>query len=367
LNAKITIAGTLKPVSEPRSFKKIAASLAQHDYQIDIIGAYPTEKTTPKTVLLHPHKYARRGFKRFLLPWKIFSKIRKIKPDILIVNTHELLLIGALYRVVFRNKLIYDIRENYNYNLRFQNIYARPVGWLLGSYVRIKEILLSPIVDYFFLAEECYREEISFIKTRNHLVLENKFIPEQPAIRKVHDQSVELLMSGTISILYGALEAVKFIAYLPSEKYSMHIIGHCPDPALRATLESKAKDLKNLRVTLSPDPIPHEEILEAINLNTVGILPYRPNKSTKNKVPTKLYEYIGMGVPVLISPNSIWQMIIEQYKAGSIVDFNLPPDKELISNSINLTKEPNNIDLQNIMWKSCESSLFSALKEVLAN
>ena len=367
MNAKIIIAGTLKPVSEPRSYKKIATSLARLGYQVDIIGAYPSADKTPNAIFLHPHNYTRRGLKRFLLPWKIFRKITKIKPDILIVNTHELLLIGSIFRVLFRKRLIYDIRENYNYNLRYQGIYPEPIGWLLGSYVRFKEIIFSPFVDYFFLAEDCYRKEIGFIKTRKHLVLENKYIPEKLINFKEGNHSVEFLMSGTISILYGALEALKFISYFSPEKYSMYIIGHCPSPALRTTLESNAQELDNLTVSLSADPVPHEELLEAINQNTVGILPYQANKSTKNKLPTKLFEYIGMGIPVLISPNSLWQRIIDQYKAGGVVDFNQVPNMDHISNSINLRKESNRIDLQNIMWESNESSLLNALKEVLRN
>ena len=217
MTAKIAIASTLKPVIDPRAYEKIGKSLAgPGQYDVHILGSLPTVAEVSPDISLYPISRNTKGsINRILVPWKILVLLKKIKPDILIINTHELLFIGVIFKFFTDKKLVYDIRENYYFNLLYQKNYPNGLRHLLALYVRTKEILLSKFVDHFLLAEQCYADEIKFIK-RRYSIIENKFIPPEIDRLKQNNSQVEFLVSGTISKEYGVFDALYFFKQLPA-------------------------------------------------------------------------------------------------------------------------------------------------------
>src|SRR5258708_6960296 len=94
---RIVIASLLKPVNDTRMFEKMANSLARV-YDVFIIG-FSSEKDVSVNSSIHflPHgPFKRISFQRFIQPLRILKKIHKVKPEVLIVNTHELLIVAAV-------------------------------------------------------------------------------------------------------------------------------------------------------------------------------------------------------------------------------------------------------------------------------
>ena len=351
---------------EPRVYEKIGRSLAKDSkYMVHIFGSYPTEKSSYPNLQLHPHSISRSSFfQRLIYPWKLYPKIKKIKPNLVIVTTHELLPIGLWLKLFTGCKLIYDIQENYFKNLIFQRSYPWGIKHLLALIIRFREIVITRLYNHFILAEKCYSDEISFIGNR-YTILENKFaLPDLPIKLKKQDK-ITLLLSGTISKEYGVLEAIKFFKQLPPDEFELTMVGHCPVNQTLVEINNLTDGLDNINNLVSTEPIPHSQIIKEIGEKTIGILPYQHNKSTQNKVPTKLYEYIGLGIPVLISPNPVWESIINEFNAGYIVDFSVPPQIDAIRNSFTLISDRLSIDLKHLMWKNEESKLKALIQEIL--
>src|SRR5436190_24397317 len=111
---RIVLASLLKPVNDPRMFEKMGVTLAQSDqYEVHIIG-YPSN-TSVSEQNLHFHqlsKFKRISFGRFTAQLKALQFIIKVKPELLVVTTHELLQVAILIRILFGTKIIYDIQEN---------------------------------------------------------------------------------------------------------------------------------------------------------------------------------------------------------------------------------------------------------------
>jgi hypothetical protein len=366
LTAKIAIASTLKPVIDPRAYEKIGKSLAhrQH-YQVHILGSLPTTDPVATNIILNPIVKNNGGISRFLIPWKILNALFKIKPEVLIICTHELLLIGSIYKLFIGSKLIYDIQENYLFNLIYQKNYFWGLRHFLAFYVRAKETFLSNFVDHFLLAEQCYADEIKFIKQR-YSIIENKFIAPQFEQKKQNQVRVEFLLSGTISTEYGVLDALRFFKELPASKYKLILVGHCPNKRTFRVLKKEVNGVENIDFNVSATPVPHQEILAHIGNKTIALLPYQVNKSTAMKMPTKLYEYIGLGIPVLISANPLWDNLVNKYHAGLSIDFKSPIYIDNISKRLTLTKEVQVVDLKDIMWNNEEIKLFAVLKNLIS-
>lgn len=366
MTAKIAIASILKPVIEPRAYEKIGKSLAHSGrYEVHILGSRPTTDQVPVNILLYPMAKASGAINRILAPWKILVALHKIKPEVLIICTHELLFTGILYKLFTGSKLIYDVQENYLLNLIYQKNYPWGQRHLLAFYVRVKEILLANFIDHFLLAEQCYAKEIRFIKQR-YSIIENKYIAPETKRKRQNHLPTEFLITGTISKEYGVFDALNFFSQLPASNYKLVIVGHCPNQNTLRALRKAVNGIDNIDFTVSSTPMPYQDILSQINQYSIGLLPYQVNKSTQNKIPTKLYEYIGLGIPILISPNPLWNKIIEKYHAGLSIDFQSPINIDEIRRSLTLIKESQVVDLKDIMWKYEEVKLLTVIQDLFS-
>ncbi|MCF6360342.1 MAG: glycosyltransferase, partial [Cyclobacteriaceae bacterium] len=175
MKRKILIASFLKPVNDIRSYSKIAQSLALNSsYSVYCIG-YPTniELRDNKIKLLPLSYFNKSGFGRLLARWQAFKLYVKVKPELIIVNSPDLLIITCLYKILFGSQIIYDIRENYFRNLWYQQNYSWGTRHFFALVIRSKEVILSPLFSHFILAEKVYEKQLNFIGNR-FSVIENK-------------------------------------------------------------------------------------------------------------------------------------------------------------------------------------------------
>ncbi len=330
----ILIASVLKPVSDPRMFEKFANSL-HADYQIHIIGA-PTQKlpSKPKNIHFHaPNKLERLSKNRVLFGYFFWQKLLEIKPNLLIINSPELLLYACLYKINSRKPIIYDIRENYFKNLWYQRNYRW--GWrnLLAIQVRILEIFSYFFVNFYILAEKNYIKELFFCKHKNYII-ENKFSASQykPNFRKKKIKTLNFVYTGTVSKVYGTLEAIQFIQKLHvcNPNVKLTIIGHCSDKNYFQRIIQTTENQHFITLKIDTQPVPHPHILDAIQEADFGLLTYPFNISTKDCIPTKIYEFLAYQTPMLIPKNPLWENLVLPYQAGLSIDFqNVMPDKIL--------------------------------------
>src|SRR3954470_4064071 len=91
---KIVLASVLKPVDDTRMFEKMAKSLAAiNQFEIFIIG-FPTQRNINHqniTTISYPY-FTRLSIRRLAARWKYFRHLLAIKPDVIIFNTHELII-----------------------------------------------------------------------------------------------------------------------------------------------------------------------------------------------------------------------------------------------------------------------------------
>ena len=209
---KLVIASLLKPVDDIRHFRKIALTLGQTSkYEINIIGFESKNNREYPSIHFHPiFKHRRPGFARFAQYFKYYLKLFQVKPTVLIVNTPELLIVSIAYKILFGSKLIYDIRENYKANFLYQKIYSYPIRHLLAYFSRIIEVLSSPFINHFILAERCYEHQLPFIGDR-YTIIENKVLQSVTMTEKrLNPKSgIRLIFTGTIAEVTGVFRAIQ--------------------------------------------------------------------------------------------------------------------------------------------------------------
>ncbi len=322
----VTIASTLKPVNDVRVYEKFAKSILQvNKYEINVIGNITQKESDFEGIQFFKHFIKKNTFvKRFLLRFQILSLILKQCPYVLIITTYELLGTALLAKILTRCKVIYDIQENYKFNMLFLSSLPELLRFMLAHLIRFNEIMYSYFIDAFWLAEACYQDEIPFTKNKA-VVIENKAF--QTSFSQTKKSYLKMLFSGTVSQYSHVLLALEIFKKIKKERpgSTLHIIGQIHDTLLLEKLKQEAGINAGIQLSVSFEPVPHEDIIEAIHTCNLGLISYQENEVNKKKIPTKLYEYSRYKLPFLVQSGTHWESRSRKLGGAIPIDY-LNPD-----------------------------------------
>lgn len=352
-------------MDDPRGYEKFALSLTHdHKYKVHLTGPPAlTNIENPEITTTTIKLKAGRNLNRFFQPWRFWPVLIKVKPKLIIFNSHDLLWVMVLFRIIFGTKLIYDVQENYYRNIRYQKHHSKTTSYLLSAYVRLKEKLTAPFISHFILAEQGYQDELTFPGDRT-TVLENKYVPLQKLERRSPHGTIRLLLTGTISYDYGVFAAIQLAAGLAEfvPDIELVIMGHCAHEPTRRTIESNCEGISCIDLRLSDNPIPHQEIISSMHESDWLLLPYLPNKSTENCIPAKLYEALALKLPVIISDHLLWSAMVQEANAGEVLNYESPEAVERLRELVNTPKQYYDSPSQiNPFWSSEEHNFIDLI------
>ncbi len=323
---KIVIASILKPADDVRAFEKMAMTLAKSGHEVYLVGMPSTTQITPQGVhFLELVPFHRLDWRRLLAPFRVLKKVRKVKPELLIVNTHELLLVSFLNRILFGTKIVYDIQENYYRNIRWTLAFPPWLRRPLALWVRLKEKLMAPFFHRIIFAEKCYAEEMRFLAAKA-TVIENKSVLPADFTRRPNNGKITLAFTGTLGLSTGVFEAIDLVEQLHEKRadIELHIVGYCALPEMLAEIMNRCSGKSYIRLTAGRMQVGHERILDLISRAHFGIVSYPASPHTYNRIPTKLFEYLSARLPILLTDNPSWRALTDPLSAAIAVDFSDP-------------------------------------------
>lgn len=346
---RVLLASVLKPVDDTRMRGKFTETLRERPaLEIHIAGRsngddlhYALAEAFPQVMQHAIFQGSRLNLNRLTAQWRYWHLLQVLRPALVIVHAPELLPLTLLWQALGKGrKFLYDIRENYALNVSTQWVYQGFTRRILAAGLRWVESHAARQAAGVILAEASYAAELPFLKAlpaSRVVVLENKYqpvpsemLPMQPTPLPPLHESLRLLYSGTISELNGVWEAITLAEQLHQAwpgGVRLTIIGFCQQPALLQQLQEKvATNTGWLTLIGGPQPVPHAEIVAEIGHSHLGLLPYWPHPSTERCRPTKLFEYLAHGLPVISSPNALWNELLQAYGAGLQLSFQQPID-----------------------------------------
>ncbi|GGG51282.1 glycosyltransferase [Hymenobacter glacieicola] len=336
----ILLASVLKPLDDTRMLGKFGRTLASRaGTRVHVAGRLaPTPSGLPNN--LHTHALldgSRLSLGRLVTQWRYWQLLRQLQPQVVLVHAPELLPLTVLWKALGPDRrFIYDVRENYALNIQTQQVYPAWARTALSALVRGLETLAAREATAVLLAERSYAEELPFATPGKTLLIENKYQPYPaqaplatafPRRLPAPTEPLRVVYSGTISELNGVWEAIRFVRHLRAAWPLAHltIIGACQQPGLLPRLQAAVAAAEGA-VTLrgGAELVPHAEVVAEIQRSHLGLLPYRPHPSTARCVPTKLFEYLAQGLPLLVPPNPLWEPLVQPHGAGVAFDFQQP-------------------------------------------
>lgn len=329
---KIVIASLLKPVDETRMFEKMAVSLDQtNKYAVNIIGFSAKNIPTHPTIAFHPlFNFKRLSLSRMLAPFSYWRKLLQLKPELIIVNTHDLLMVSCAYGRLFGAPVIYDVQENYEQNIIWSSNLPPSLRRIVAKGVRHKEQLANRMIVHSLIAEKCYLNECSFINS-DCTVLENKAI--KPSFKDKSwigpatiNDPLRLVYTGTIAESYGIFDCIALADGLIGQYpgLQLRITGYCPRQDTLLKLQALIRDKPYISLTGGAEPVPHPLILRELEQAHFALVSYRLNPSNQDCFPTRIWECLAYKVPMLMKPGHPWQYLLEEYGAGLVLDYHAP-------------------------------------------
>jgi glycosyltransferase involved in cell wall biosynthesis len=139
-----------------------------------------------------------------------------------------------------------------------------------------------------------------------------------------------LIYHGTLAHRYGIDLILDALAQVQGQIPGVRLVIHGRGEFVE-DLKAQANRLGvQERVTFSTQYLPISEVPRIIQQADLGIVPYRRDIFTDGILPTKLMEYVALGVPVLAADTPI----IRQYFDESMVQYFCPGDAADLARSI---------------------------------
>ncbi|WP_258105019.1 hypothetical protein [Marinoscillum sp. MHG1-6] len=365
---KIFIASVLKPVDDVRHYHKLACSLAKaKKYQIFILGKGTQKKSPDKSITFYPTgNFSRKSIRRLLVQIHFLYRLIRLQPTLLIICTPELLPIAAIMKAFLGFPIIYDVQENYGRNINHQKEYTSFSKFLLRPLAGLLEKLSTSTVDHFLLAEQAYQKELK-LEPDETTILENKSLPpiHVPTFKEwSKSKPLKMLFSGSISEYSGVLNAIELFDAISQihKKSELLIIGSYQDRNLANQLFDYANGCKDITLNIQHHSVDHQYILQAIEASDLGIIGYQPNEVNASRIPTKLFEYSGHGLPYLLHDHPYWVNRANVLGGAIVVNFENFDPADLLERLENLQSW----ELSRSHWTQ-EEIIFKSLTEKLIN
>lgn len=367
---KVVIASVLKPIDDTRMLEKFGFSLAEtNEYDINIIGFDSKNVVSTQDISYHPIKpFNRLSFARLLGPWKVYKTYIKVKPKIIVFNTHELLIVTCLYKILFGCKIVYDIRENYAKNITSTTVFPRVLRPFLAAWVRTKEWCSRPFIIHYILAERIYEKQLPFLSNKT-TIIENKYAPgkeERTAYRNLNPVYINLTYTGTIGASNGIFEAIEITKKLHelNQNVRLKIVGYCALKRDLIRLKEEIQDHDFIELNGGDHLVPHSEIIEAIQKSDFGFILKKANNGMNDqKLLTRLFEYTANKLPILLLNNPTWVEFCDQFNAAIVVDpENFQPDQ--ILEAMVKSNFYDRGDSNSSLWKNEESKLVELVAQL---
>ena len=256
--------------------------------------------------------------------------IKKLKANriekIDFIHVHDLFwsYLGLHISKMFKSKLILDFHENYP---EFFAEWAKVSGLkaharkLLINSDKLKKYemeMVSKSDKVILVVDEARKRFENVFSDNKFVIVSNTERPEDWEYSDLERPKDKLIISyiGEIGPYRGIDTVLKGMSYL-DENYLLYIVGVDKKKPYYEIINS-LKNENNKNNIILEEWIPFNKVQEYINRSHICLVPHNKSEFTETTIPHKLFQYMAMKRPVLVSDVSPLKRIVHETKAGEV-------------------------------------------------
>ncbi len=221
-------------------------------------------------------------------------------PDFLVVA-------GAIPKRLGAN-LVLDVHDlsPHMYGARFER--RMGLRWVTAA-LRLVERLACRLADHVVTVHEPYRNELTANGVPRDKITVIMNSPDEALLDRVRNRALPpddaagftVAYHGTITAWYGVDLLIEAIASLDGQIPGLDALVLGDGDALEAAERLAAKLGVADHVRFSRRYLPIEQTLASVQGASCGVIPNRPSMLNRFALSSKLFEYVALGVPVVVS------------------------------------------------------------------
>lgn len=297
---------TVHPVPDPRIFLKECASLAHAGHDVIVLACFPGKEMEQFGCrLLSVGFPSRDRWKRLFYQVRVWRFLQNLKPKV--VHFHDPELLPLMLGLTFLDgqvRVVYDVHENYETTFGFpltRWFYRRLFSWA----ERRMDLVL---------AEESYQTfcQRSWPVVKN-LGLDYGSLPLESRRRR-------MVYLGDVAEERGALIMIRAFANAGLKEWDLMFVGKCNEAGLPAILEAESQRLGVRGRFHRLGYLPMEEAMAHVKESLLGLAILQPLPNHLGSLPTKVFDYLSAGVPVLLSDFPFYRRFFGNVPGVNFVD-----------------------------------------------
>jgi len=284
-------------LEDGRIFHKEAASLARRGFEVTILG--PADETPPSRmgitfVRVPIAPFRNRVVRKMALLFRI--RMKSLVMNCHVYHCHEMDAVAAvLPNIFFGSKIVYDVHEHFPDN--YSDHLGKP--WL--TLLRILDRFVSRVVHLVVTVDETLARKYS--DSKNVVVVHNYPICESYSFSEQKTKKNLAIYVGGITEERGILETIEGVA-LAHGKHGdlcLKMVGNFVPPEFRTVVEQKIRHVGLFNAVEIIEWGPFDGMPEMIQEGCIGLSFLKPVPRYSLAIPTKVYEYMAAGLPVVAS------------------------------------------------------------------
>jgi glycosyltransferase involved in cell wall biosynthesis len=159
-----------------------------------------------------------------------------------------------------------------------------------------------------------------------------------PAVRHSRERGTfRIVYHGSLTPAYGVGVLIQAAAHLEGEVLAWRLDIYGDGDCLPSLLEQADRLAVSRRVSFSRGYLPHREVLQHVAGASVAVIPNLDIKLNQFALPTKLFEYVALRVPVVAAA---LPTICEYFGANELFLFKPGDERELAETLFVVARDP---------------------------
>jgi glycosyltransferase involved in cell wall biosynthesis len=313
-------------VRDPRIFEKECRSLADDGHEVVLVAPHTRDEVLEGVRIRAIPPASSRGLRLATSGWKALAAALSERADLYHLHDPELLLPFQFARL-FGNKLVFDMHENLPKSVLAKEWISPSMRRVVAAIIRPLERLMLTGVPIVF-AEDSYAADYSWARPTSTIL--NYPTPEVLDATRSARRPGSVGYIGAVRPERGLTVTLQALRELKraGRPLTFDLIGAVDPRNMEIITEYLSRDGLDVQ---RHGYLPLAKAWPLISGCQIGLALLQPMPNYIDSYPTKIFDYMGLGVPVLCSDFPLYRHLVEEVGCGRCVD---PTRPDLVAQAI---------------------------------